>query len=130
MIIDYGIQVNLKEPNDFLKIRETLSRIGISSRKDKTLYQSCHILHKRGEYYILHFKEMFLLDNKESNISEEDVKRRNCIAWLLEAWGLLTIVDKDKAAERLPVSQIKVVPYKEKEDWTFITKYSIGTKKS
>lgn len=127
-MIDHGVKVNLKEPNDFLKIRETLSRMGISSRKEDTLFQTCHILHKRGEYYILHFKELFLLDGKTAEFSDEDRKRRNTIAWLLQEWGLLEIEAKEKIDEKLPVSQIKVVPFKEKSKWQFVCKYTIGQK--
>lgn len=129
MLIEHGIKVNLKEPDDFLKVRETLSRIGISSRKEKKLYQSCHILHKRGEYYILHFKEMFLLDGKPSDLSEEDIKRRNTIAWLLHEWDLLKVENLQSVVDRLNVSQLKIVPHKEKAEWEFVSKYSIGIKK-
>lgn len=127
--MNYGIKVKLKEPDDFLKIKETLSRIGISSRKEKKLFQSCHILHKRGEYFILHFKELFLIDGKETNISEEDIKRRNVIAFLLKEWGLLSLVDEKQVEDKLPVSQIKIVSYKEKHEWVFESKYAIGVKK-
>ena len=121
------VEVTLAEPDDFLKIRETLSRIGMASKKEKTLYQSCHILHKQGRYYIPHFKEMFLLDGKPSNFSEEDAGRRNTIVNLLSEWKLLTIVDPDKSSKPItPLSQIKIISHKEKGDWTLITKYSIG----
>lgn len=127
--MEFGIKVALKEPDDFLKVKETLSRIGISSRKEKTLYQSCHILHKRGEYYILHFKELFMLDGKTADFTDEDKRRRNVIAWLLNEWGLAEIVDQKMIEDRLNVSQIKIVPHKEKNDWEFVSKYSVGTKK-
>lgn len=122
------LEVNLLEPDNFLKIRETLTRIGIASRKDKTLYQSCHILHKQGKYFIVHFKELFALDGKEANITIGDVERRNTITKLLQDWGLLTIVNPALAQQCVSLSQIKVVAFKEKKDWTLIAKYSIGTK--
>lgn len=123
-----GVRVNLKNPDDFLKIKETLTRIGISSRVDKKLYQSCHILHKRGEYFIVHFLEMFILDGKKTSITEEDLKRRNCVAFLLQQWGLLSIDNPEPVvSNKCAVSQIKIVPYKEKKDWDLISKYSIGT---
>jgi hypothetical protein len=121
------LEVSLKEPDDFLKIRETLSRIGVASRKEKKLYQSCHILHKQGRYYIVHFKELFALDGKETNLSENDVARRNSIAKLLKDWGLVDIIgNTDMVA---PLSQIKIISYKEKGDWILETKYNIGAKK-
>lgn len=124
------VEVKLAEPDDFLKVRETLSRIGVASKKEKTLYQSCHILHKQGRYYLLHFKELFLLDGKRSDFSEEDIGRRNTIANLLSEWNLLTLIDPDKSASPLtPLSQIKIISHKEKSEWTLITKYSIGKKK-
>ena len=124
------LEVKIKEPDDFLKIRETLSRIGVASRKDKTLYQSCHILHKQGKYYITHFKEMFLLDGKRSDYNEEDKARRNSIANLLSEWGLLSIVDKKKSDSPIaPLNQIKIISHKEKSEWTLISKYTIGKKK-
>jgi len=124
------VEVKLAEPDDFLKVRETLSRIGVASKKEKTLYQSCHILHKQGRYYLLHFKELFLLDGKGSNFSEEDIGRRNTIANLLSEWNLLTLIDPDKSASPLtPLSQIKIISHKEKSEWTLIAKYSIGKKK-
>lgn len=124
------LEVKIKEPDDFLKIRETLSRIGVASRKDKTLYQSCHILHKQGKYYITHFKEMFLLDGKRSDYNEEDKARRNSIANLLSEWGLLSIVDKKKSDSPIaPLNQIKIISHKEKSEWTLIAKYTIGKKK-
>lgn len=123
------VEVNLKEPDDFLKVRETLTRIGVASRKEKKLFQSCHILHKKGQYYIVHFKELFKLDGKPSTIDETDVGRRNSIVILLEQWKLLSIVDKDKVKEPLtPLSQIKIIPFKQKREWKLTSKYSIGNK--
>ena len=132
--MSYGIEdmleISFKENDDFLKIRETLTRIGVASRKDKTLYQSCHILHKRGKYYLVHFKELFALDGKESSISENDLARRNAIARLLEEWDLLSILDEEQASTPLaPMSQIKVLPHKEKSEWNLVAKYNIGTAK-
>ena len=124
------LEISFTENDDFLKIRETLTRIGVASRKDKTLYQSCHILHKRGKYYLVHFKELFALDGKESTISENDLARRNAIAKLLEEWGLLKILIPDQASTPLaPMSQIKVLPHKEKSEWSLVAKYNIGTAK-
>lgn len=124
------VEVTLKEDDDFLKIRETLTRIGVASRKDKTIYQSCHILHKQGKYYIVHFKELFALDGKPSNFSEDDIARRNTIANLLAEWGLIGLVDEDKSSDPVaPLSQIKVLPYKEKDDWILTAKYNIGKKR-
>ena len=124
------LEISFKENDDFLKLRETLTRIGVASRKDKTLYQSCHILHKRGKYYIVHFKELFALDGKESTISENDLARRNAIARLLEEWDLLSILDEEKSSTPLaPMSQIKVLPHKEKSEWNLIAKYNIGSAK-
>ena len=123
------LEVTLQEPDNFLKIRETLTRIGIASRKDRKLYQSCHILHKQGRYYIVHFKELFALDGKESNITANDVERRNTIAGLLQDWGLLKIVEATKADLKASLSQIKVVSHKEKEEWELVPKYNIGKKK-
>lgn len=124
------VEVRLKEDDDFLKIRETLTRIGVASRKDKTIYQSCHILHKQGKYYIVHFKELFALDGKPSNFDESDIGRRNSIANLLAEWGLIEIVSVDNAKEPIaPMSQIKILPYKEKEEWTLTAKYNIGKKR-
>ena len=124
------LEISFKENDDFLKIRETLTRIGVASRKDKTLYQSCHILHKRGKYYIVHFKELFALDGKESTISENDLARRNAIARLLEEWDLLSIVDSTQSSTPLaPMSQIKVLPHKEKSEWHLVAKYNIGSAK-
>lgn len=124
------VEVKLSSEDDFLKIRETLSRIGIASKKDKTLYQSCHILHKQGRYYIVHFKELFLLDGKKSDFSDEDKARRNTIANLLYEWELLDLVDESKTEEHvLPVSMVKIIPYKEKGEWNLVTKYNIGKKR-
>lgn len=128
--IDDLVEVKIEEQDDFLKIRETLSRIGVASKKDRKLYQSCHILHKQGKYYIVHFKELFALDGKPSNFSEDDEGRRNTIANLMAEWGLLSLVDPKKSQSPLtPISQIKVLSYNEKDDWELITKYSIGTKR-
>ncbi len=128
--IENMLEISFKENDDFLKIRETLTRIGVASRKDKTLYQSCHILHKRGKYYLVHFKELFALDGKESSISENDLARRNAIAKLLEEWGLLKIIVSEQASTPLaPMSQIKVLPHKEKSEWSLVAKYNIGTTK-
>ena len=122
------LEVRLNEPDDFLKVRETLSRIGVASRKDKTLFQSCHILHKQGKYYIVHFKELFALDGKDTNLSENDIARRNTIANLLADWGLVDVVGTTKI-EAAPLSQIKVISFKEKGDWKLEKKYNIGKKK-
>lgn len=125
-----GIEIRLGEEDDFLKVKETLTRIGVASRKDKILYQSCHILHKQGRYALVHFKELFELDGKASNFSEEDKGRRNTIATLLEDWGLVKIVESDDAKEpKAPLSQIKILPFKEKNEWVLEAKYSIGKKK-
>ena len=124
------VECTLKEPDDFLKIRETLTRIGVASRKDKTLYQSCHILHKQGRYFIVHFKELFALDGKPTNYSENDQARRNTIANLLSEWGLIVLVDSERTAELVvPLNQLKILAYKEKEEWTLTAKYNIGNKK-
>ena len=122
-------EVVLKEPDDFLKVRETLTRIGVASRKEKKIYQSCHILHKQGKYYIVHFKELFALDGKNTNITENDVQRRNRITQLLSDWGLVTIINQDNVGELAPLNQIKVISFKEKGDWTLESKYNIGKKK-
>jgi len=120
------LEVTLNEPDDFLKVRETLTRIGVASRKDKKLYQSCHILHKQGRYFIVHFKELFLLDGKKSNLEENDIARRNTIAQLMSDWGLIGM---DANAEPLaPMRQIKIIPFKEKNDWELCPKYNIGSK--
>ena len=121
------LEVELKEPDDFLKIRETLSRIGVASRKEKVLYQSCHILHKQGKYYIVHFKELFALDGKQTNLSENDIARRNTIAKLLSDCGLVNV--KGTTDVTAPLSQIKIISFKEKDDWTLETKYNIGKKR-
>tara|TARA_R100000458_G_C8195573_1_gene187816 strand:+ start:218 stop:622 length:405 start_codon:yes stop_codon:yes gene_type:complete len=121
------LEVSLKEPDDFLKIRETLSRIGVASRKEKKLYQSCHILHKQGRYYITHFKELFALDGKSTNLSENDIARRNTIANLLKDWGLVKILGKSEPVA--PLSQIKIISFKEKDEWELSTKYNIGKKR-
>ena len=121
------LEIRLSEPDDFLKVRETLSRIGIASRKERKLYQSCHILHKQGRYFLVHFKELFALDGKPANISINDIQRRNTIAGLLSDWGLVEILGD--ASDKAPLSQIKVLSYREKEDWLLETKYNIGNKK-
>ncbi len=123
------VEVTLNEQDDFLKVRETLTRIGVSSRKEKVLYQSCHILHKQGQYYITHFKELFLLDGKPSNISENDIQRRNAIAVLLEEWGLVKIINSNILTDNIaPLHQIKIISFKEKDEWDLIAKYNIGKK--
>lgn len=122
------LEVILEEPDDFLKVRETLTRIGVASRKDNTLFQSCHILHKQGRYFIVHFKELFLLDGKKSNLEENDVARRNTIATLMSDWGLLSIDDKERAQPLAPLRQIKIIPFKEKNNWILQPKYNIGNK--
>lgn len=124
------VEVTLKEEDDFLKVRETLTRIGVASKKDRTLYQSCHILHKRGQYYVVHFKELFALDGKPTDITENDLARRNAIVNLLEDWGLLDIVRKEQTQEPKPIflSQIKILSHKEKNDWQLVPKYNIGKK--
>ena len=124
---EHMLEVGLKEPDDFLKVRETLSRIGVASRKERKLYQSCHILHKQGRYYIVHFKELFALDGKQTNLSENDIARRNTIANLLNDWGLVNVLGNSENVA--PLSQIKVLSYREKDDWTLETKYNIGKKK-
>jgi|TARA_R100001460_G_scaffold67366_1_gene107610 hypothetical protein len=123
------VEITLNEPDDFLKVRETLTRIGVASRKEKKLYQSCHILHKQGKYFIVHFKELFALDGKYSNLSVNDVQRRNRITRLLVDWGLISVVSEDSIANIAPLNQIKVLPYKEKGEWALETKYNIGNKK-
>tara|TARA_B100000927_G_scaffold284103_1_gene272597 strand:- start:218 stop:631 length:414 start_codon:yes stop_codon:yes gene_type:complete len=127
---DNMIEVNLKEPDDFLKVRETLTRIGVASRKERKLYQSCHILHKKGQYYIVHFKELFALDGKKANLSDNDVQRRNRIIKLLSDWGLVEIVKETEIKEVAPLSQIKVIAFKEKGEWTLESKYNIGKKRT
>ena len=125
---DQMLEVGLAESDDFLKVRETLSRIGVASRKERKLYQSCHILHKQGRYYIVHFKELFALDGKPTNMSINDIERRNTIAGLLNDWGLVNIIGENEP--RAPLSQIKVLSFKEKDDWILETKYNIGSKKN
>ena len=127
---DHMVEVTLNEPDDFLKVRETLTRIGVASRKEKKLYQSCHILHKQGRYYIVHFKELFALDGKKANLFENDVQRRNRVTQLLQDWGLVNIVESSKVNDSAPLSQIKVLSYKDKGDWTLESKYNIGKKKT
>jgi len=124
------VEVVLNEPDDFLKVRETLTRIGVASRKEKKIYQSCHILHKQGKYYIVHFKELFALDGKNTNLSLNDVQRRNRIVQLLSDWGLISVVNAEKIADLAPLNQIKVLSFKEKNDWTLESKYNIGRKKT
>ncbi len=124
------VEVLLSEPDDFLKVRETLTRIGVASRKEKKLYQSCHILHKQGKYYIVHFKELFALDGKKANLSMNDVQRRNRIIQLLSDWGLVTLKDADLVSDIAPLNQIKVISYKDKTNWVLETKYNIGKKKA
>ena len=127
---DTFLEVKLKREEDFLKVKETLTRIGIASRKEKKLYQSCHILHKRGQYYIVHFKELFLLDGKQSDFTDEDRGRRNAIALLLEEWDLLSVVDADKYQDpRAKISSIRILPFKEKGEWELESKYTIGKKR-
>ena len=120
------LEITLNEPDDFLKIRETLTRIGVASRKDQKLYQSCHTLHKQGRYFIVHFKELFLLDGKPSNLLLNDIQRRNTIATLLADWGLITLVNPEEAKDIAPLRQIKVIPFKEKSEWQLCPKYNIG----
>jgi len=126
---DQMVEVTLGEPDDFLKVRETLTRIGVASRKEKKLYQSCHILHKQGKYFIVHFKELFALDGKHANLTINDVQRRNRITRLLADWGLISIVKEDSCVDIAPLNQIKVLSYKDKGDWILETKYNIGAKK-
>jgi hypothetical protein len=128
-LVEEFVEVLLKNPDDFLKVRETLSRIGVSSSKERRLYQSCHILHKKSKYYIVHFKELFKLDGKPSSMDEEDVGRRNTIAKLLDDWGLVEVVDKLKISEpRVHIKKLKILPFKEKDQWELISKYNIGRK--
>lgn len=122
------LEVTLNEPDDFLKVRETLTRIGVASRKENKLFQSCHILHKQGRYFIVHFKELFLLDGKKSNLEENDIARRNTIATLMSDWGLITIDDKAQAQPVAPLRQIKIIPFKDKNNWELCPKYNIGNK--
>ncbi len=127
---DKMVEVSLGEPDDFLKVRETLTRIGVASRKEAKLYQSCHILHKQGRYYIVHFKELFALDGKKTNLTNNDVQRRNRIAQLLSDWGLVTVVEKKSVEDIAPLNQIKVLSFKDKDEWTLESKYNIGRKKT
>ena len=122
------LEVTIKQPDDFLKVRETLTRIGVASRKDKTLFQSCHILHKQGKYYITHFKELFALDGKNSSLSVNDIQRRNTITLLLKDWNLIEVVNPTLVEDKAPLSQIKVLPFKEKNEWNLVAKYNIGKK--
>ena len=126
---DQMVEVTLNEPDDFLKVRETLTRIGVASRKEKKIYQSCHILRKQGRYFLVHFKELFALDGKHANLTSNDVQRRNRIAQLLSDWGLVGVVDADRIQDIAPLNQIKVLSYKDKGDWILETKYNIGAKK-
>ena len=126
---DQMVEIALNEPDDFLKVRETLTRIGVASRKEKKIYQSCHILHKQGKYYIVHFKELFALDGKPANLTLNDVQRRNRITQLLADWGLITVINPDGILDIAPLNQIKVLAYKDKQDWILETKYNIGSKK-
>ena len=126
---DQMIEITLNEPDDFLKVRETLTRIGVASRKEKKIYQSCHILHKQGRYYIVHFKELFALDGKHANLTQNDVQRRNRIIQLLCDWGIVTVITPEKVTDIAPLNQIKVLAYKEKHEWILETKYNIGKKK-
>lgn len=126
---DQMIEIILNEPDDFLKVRETLTRIGVASRKEKKIYQSCHILHKQGRYYIVHFKELFALDGKHANLTLNDVQRRNRIAQLLADWELITLVDASKISDIAPLNQIKILSYKEKNEWSLESKYNIGSKR-
>jgi hypothetical protein len=126
---DQMVEVSLNEPDDFLKVRETLTRIGVASRKEKRIYQSCHILHKQGRYYLVHFKELFALDGKRANLTLNDIQRRNRIAQLLSGWGLISILDESKVHDIAPLNQIKVLSYRDKGEWILETKYNIGSKK-
>ena len=127
--VDMMVEVSLRQPDDFLKVRETLTRIGVASRKEKKLFQSCHILHKKGKYYIVHFKELFALDGKHANITSNDIERRNRITKLLSDWGLVDIVHDNLLGELAPLNQIKVISYKDKSEWSLESKYNIGKKK-
>jgi len=126
---DQMVEVTLNEPDDFLKVRETLTRIGVASRKEKKIYQSCHILHKQGRYFLVHFKELFALDGKHANLTSNDVQRRNRIAQLLSDWGLVEVLNTDQIKDIAPLNQIKVLAYRDKGDWILETKYNIGSKK-
>jgi hypothetical protein len=124
------LEITLGEPDDFLKVRETLTRIGVASRKEKKLFQSCHILHKQGRYFVVHFKELFLLDGKKSNLESSDLERRNTIATLLSDWGLVNIVNRAQAEDKAPLRQIKIVSYRDKSEWELCQKYNIGTNRN
>lgn len=124
------LEVTLNEPDDFLKVRETLTRIGVASRKEQKLFQSCHILHKQGRYFVVHFKELFLLDGKKSNLEESDIERRNTITQLLSDWGLVNVVNKTMIENKAPLRQIKIVAYRDKNDWELCQKYNIGNKRT
>ena len=126
---DQMVEISLNEPDDFLKVRETLTRIGVASRKEKKIYQSCHILHKQGRYFLVHFKELFALDGKHANLTSNDVQRRNRIAQLLSDWGLVEVLNTDQIKDIAPLNQIKVLAYRDKGDWILETKYNIGAKK-
>ena len=126
---DQMVEISLNEPDDFLKVRETLTRIGVASRKEKKIYQSCHILHKQGRYFLVHFKELFALDGKHANLTQNDIQRRNRIAQLITDWGLVSIVNTDQVKDIAPLNQIKVLSFKDKGDWILETKYNIGSKK-
>ena len=126
---DQMVEISLNEPDDFLKVRETLTRIGVASRKEKKIYQSCHILHKQGRYFLVHFKELFALDGKHANLTINDIQRRNRIAQLLADWGLVEVIDGNQIKDIAPLNQIKVLAYRDKEDWILETKYNIGSKK-
>lgn len=127
--LKFGVEITLPTPDDFLKIKETLTRIGIKSKRDNTLYQSCHILHKRGKYYIMNFKELFLLDGKEADFSDDDFRRRNTIAKLLEQWGICKVVNKEDIEIIVPISEITIIPFKEKKNFQLLSKYTIGGRK-
>lgn len=130
MSLDKLVEVTLEKEDDFLKVRETLTRIGVAAKKDNILYQSCHILHKQGKYYIVHFKELFELDGKPSNMSDNDYARRNTIANLMAEWGLVKLVSPDKSKDNIaPISQIKILPYRDKNEWQLVSKYTIGKKR-
>ena len=126
---DQMVEISLNEPDDFLKVRETLTRIGVASRKEKKIYQSCHILHKQGRYFLVHFKELFALDGKHANLTSNDIQRRNRIAQLLSDWGLVEVLNTDQIKDIAPLNQIKVLAYRDKGDWILETKYNIGSKK-
>ena len=130
MDYEIGVKVTLDEPDSFLLVKESLTRIGVASNKSKTLYQSCHILHKRGEYYVCHFKELFKLDGRPSTLTLEDIQRRNLVVSLLSDWGLVTVTTKDNIKDKANMSSIKVLPYKEKDDWQLVAKYQIGNNKT